>query len=141
MAKDCTSPYEEGRTSDRMKIKVHQEDEFVIVGFTEPSGSRTHFGALLLGAYRDGKLHYAGKVGTGFDRQALSSMYRKLRPLIRKRPDLPDLPSTANVSFVEPRLVAQISYREWTADHKLRQPVFLGLRDDKSPREVQLPEN
>jgi len=140
VAKDLASPYVEGRSRHWLKVKVHQEDEFIIVGFTEPSGSRKYFGALLLGAYRHGKLHYVGKVGTGFDEKTLASLYQKLRPLIRKRLDLIDAPRGRGISFVEPRLVAQISYQEWTADNKLRQPVFLGLRDDKKPREVTLPE-
>jgi len=140
VAKDYASPYVEGRSKDWLKIKIHQEDEFVIVGFTEPSGSREHFGALLLGAYRGGKLHYAGKVGTGFDQRGLASLHRKFRPLIRKRLDLIDPPRGQGITFIEPRLVAQISFQEWTAEKKLRQPVFLGLRDDKTPRDVELPE-
>jgi bifunctional non-homologous end joining protein LigD len=140
VAKDFASPYVEGRSRYWLKIKVHQEDEFIIVGFTEPAGPRKHFGALLLGAYRDGKLYYAGKVGTGFDEQTLTSLYGKLRPLIRRGSDLIDAPHGAAINLVEPRLIAQISYQEWTADNKLRQPVFLGLRDDKKPREVKLPE-
>ncbi len=140
VAKDFASPYVEGRSRDWLKIKVHQEDEFIIVGFTDPAGSRKHFGALLLGAYRDGKLYYAGKVGTGFDDKTLTSLYEKLRPLIRKSSEVIDAPRGAGIHYVEPRLVAQISYQEWTADNKLRQPVFLGLRDDKKPREVKLPE-
>jgi bifunctional non-homologous end joining protein LigD len=139
VAKDFASPYVEGRSKDWLKIKVHQEDEFVIIGFTEPAGSRKHFGALLLGAYHNGKLQYVGKVGTGFDRQRLEALYRELRPLVRKRSDADGFPSGSAITPVEPRLIAQVSYQEWTADNKLRQPVFLGLRDDKSPREVKLP--
>jgi bifunctional non-homologous end joining protein LigD len=140
VAKDFASPYVEGRSRYWRKIKVHQEDEFIIVGFTEPAGSRKYLGALLLGAYRDGKLCYAGKVGTGFDDETLTSIYKKLHPLIRKGSDVIDAPRGAGIHYVEPRMVAQISYQEWTADNKLRQPVFLGLRDDKKPREVELPE-
>jgi bifunctional non-homologous end joining protein LigD len=140
VAKDFASPYVEGRSRYWLKVKVHQEDEFIIVGFTEPAGSRKNFGALLLGAHRQGKLYYAGKVGTGFDEKALTSLYKKLRPLAQKGSNLVDAPHGAGVHFVEPSLVAQISYQEWTADNKLRQPVFLGLRDDKKPREVVLPE-
>jgi bifunctional non-homologous end joining protein LigD len=140
VAKDFASPYVERRSGYWRKIKVHEEDEFIIVGFTEPAGSRKHFGALLLGGYREGKLYYAGKVGTGFDERTLTSVYGKLRPLLRKRLDLMDAPRGPRIHFVEPRLVAQISYQEWTADNKLRQPVFLGLRDDKKHREVTLPE-
>src|SRR3984893_18213832 len=140
VAKDFASPYVEGRSRYWRKVKVHQEDEFIVVGFTEPTGSRKHFGALLLGAYRDDKLYYVGKVGTGFDEKTLTSLYVKLRPLVRKKTDLIDAPRGRGIHFVEPRLIAQISYQEWTADNKLRQPVFLGLRDDKKPREVTLPE-
>jgi bifunctional non-homologous end joining protein LigD len=140
VAKDLSSLYVESRSSYWLKVKVHQEDEFVIGGFTAPSGSRTHFGALLLGAYSDGKLHFVGKVGTGFDEATLSSLHQKLRPLVRAKPAFVDPPREKGVTFVEPRLVAQISYQEITEDNKLRQPVYLGLRDDKSPRAVSVPE-
>ena len=139
VAKDLASPYVEGRSNKWLKVKVHQEDEFVIVGFTQPEGSREHFGALLLGAYDKGKLRYVGKVGTGFNQESLSSLYRKFRPLIRKQPGLVDPPRAKDVIYLSPKLVAQIAYQELTEDNKLRQPVFLGLRDDKSAREVTLP--
>src|SRR5215468_2620119 len=83
VAKYLSSPYVEGRSKKWLKVKVHQEDEFVIAGFTQPTGSRRHFGALLLGAYHNGKLLYVGKVGTGFDHKTLGSLYRKFRPLVR----------------------------------------------------------
>ncbi len=140
VAKDLSSPYVESRSQFWLKVKVHQEDEFVIGGFTAPAGSRKHFGALLLGAYSGGKLHFVGKVGTGFDEETLSALYRKLRPLVRAKPAFVDPPRAKGVTFVEPKLVAQISYQEITDDKKLRQPVYLGLRDDKKSREVSLPE-
>jgi bifunctional non-homologous end joining protein LigD len=140
VAKDLSSPYVEGRSRFWLKVKVHQEDEFVIGGFTEPSGSRSHFGALLLGAYDRGKLRYVGKVGTGFNEQSLGMLFRKFRPLIRQQSPFVDPPRDRDVTFLSPKLVAQISYQEWTADKKLRQPVFLGLRDDKSAQEVRMPE-
>jgi bifunctional non-homologous end joining protein LigD len=121
-------------------VKVHQEDEFVIAGYTEPAGSRQHFGALLLGAYEKGALRYIGKVGTGFDRETLAALYRKFQPLVRSQPALIDPPREKGVVFLAPRLIAQISFQEWTADRKLRQPVYLGLRDDKRPEDVLLPE-
>lgn len=139
VAKDLTSPYVEGRSNQWLKVKVHQEDEFVIVGFTRPAGSREHFGALLLGAYDHGKLYYVGKVGTGFNQETLRSLYRKFRPLVRRQPQLVDPPRAKDVTFLAPKLVAQIAYQELTEDNKLRQPVFLGVRDDKNPREVTLP--
>jgi bifunctional non-homologous end joining protein LigD len=140
VAKDLASRYVEGRSRFWLKVKVHQEDEFVIGGFTEPSGSRTHFGALLLGAYDRGKLRFVGKVGTGFNDQSLTVLFKKFRPLIRQQSAFVDPPRDRDVTFLSPKLVAQISYQEWTADKKLRQPVFVGLRDDKSAQEVRMPE-
>jgi bifunctional non-homologous end joining protein LigD len=140
VAKDGASPYIEGRSDRWRKVKVHQEDEFIILGYTEPAGSRQHFGALLLGSYDRGKLQYVGKVGTGFSQSTLASLFWKFRPFVRKTPPLEDPPREKNVTYLAPRLVAQIAFGEWTNDRKLRQPVFLGLRDDKPPAEVTLPE-
>jgi bifunctional non-homologous end joining protein LigD len=140
VAKDLSSPYAEGRSKKWLKVKVHQEDEFVIAGFTKPDGTRQHFGALLLGAYHSGKLRYVGKVGTGFDRKTLRALHQQLRSLATDKATLTDPPRERGVTFVAPRLVAQVSFQEWTADGKLRQPVFLGLRDDKRPQDVLLPE-
>jgi len=139
VAKDLSSPYIEGRSAKWLKVKVHQEEEMVIGGFTKPEGSRDHFGALLLGAYENGKLRYVGKVGTGFNENTLASLHRKFKPLVRPKPAFVDPPREKDVTYLRPKLVAQISFQEWTADRKLRQPVFLGLRDDKRPEEVQLP--
>ena len=111
----------------------------MICGYTKPAGARKHFGALLLGAYRENKLHYVGKVGTGFDESTLAALYKKFKPLVRSELALIDPPRGKGVVFIAPKLVAQIAYQEWTADRKLRQPVFLGLRDDKSAQEVRLP--
>jgi bifunctional non-homologous end joining protein LigD len=136
IAKNPASRYFEGRSHQWLKVKVHQEDEFVVGGFTKPGGTRQYFGALLLGIYVGGQLHYVGKVGTGFDEKALASLYRKLHSLIQsKSPFASDL-GERGATFVAPRLVAQIAYSEITEDAKLRQPVFLGLRDDKSADEV-----
>jgi bifunctional non-homologous end joining protein LigD len=140
VAKDLASDYLERRSRDWLKIKVHQEDEFVIGGLTKPEGSRKYFGALLLGAYQEGKLHFVGKVGTGFDDCTLAALYEKFRPLVTERPPFLDLPREKGRTYLAPKLVAQISFQEWTADMKLRQPVFLGLRDDKKAKEVVLPE-
>jgi bifunctional non-homologous end joining protein LigD len=139
VAKDAQSVYEEKRSGRWLKVKVHQEDEFVIGGMTPPKGSRTHFGALLLGAYEGGKLHYVGKVGTGFSSKGLAALARKLGPLVRATCAFVDPPREKGAQWLAPRLVAQIAYQEWTADRKLRQPVFLGLRDDKKPAEVRMP--
>jgi len=140
VAKEESAPYIQGRSGKWLKFKVHQEDEFVIVGYTAPAGSRHHFGALLLGAYADSKLQYVGKVGTGFSQDVLASLFRKFQPHVRAKPAVVNPPRERDVTYLAPRLVAQISYGEWTNDQKLRQPVFLGLRDDKKPEEVTLPE-
>jgi bifunctional non-homologous end joining protein LigD len=139
LAKDLSSPYVEKRSNFWLKVKVRREDEFIIGGFTAPTGSRKYFGALLLGAYEKGRLHYVGKVGTGFTEETLATMYRKFAPLIRKKPAFVDPPRGRDVTFLEPKLVAQVSYQEWTGDRKLRQAAFLGLREDKRPKDVRLP--
>ena len=140
VAKDCASRYVGRRSRSWLKVKIHQEDEFVIVGYTAPEGARRYFGALLLGAYERGRLHYVGKVGTGFDGKTLASLYKQFRPLVSPTTPLVDPPRGSDLTFLKPQLVAQISYQELTADQKLRQPVYLGLRADKRAREVTLPE-
>ena len=139
IAKDDAAPYVEGRSTKWLKVKVHQQDEFVIGGYTAPGGTRTHFGALLLGAYARGVLHYVGKVGTGFSHKTLAALHRQFRPLVQKTAPFVDPPREKGATWLAPRLVAQIAYHEWTADKKLRQPVYLGLRDDKRPEECRLP--
>ena len=139
VGKDAASPYEEGRSRRWLKVKVHQEEEFVIGGFTPPRGSRSHLGALLLGAYRGGDLRFVGKVGAGFSESTLSSLSRIFRPITRSKPAFVDPPREKGATWLEPRLVAQVAFQEWTADQKLRQPVFLGIRDDKKPRDCKLP--
>lgn len=141
IAKDTAAPYVEGRSNKWLKVKVRQEDEFVIGGYTAPQGARTKFGALLLGAYDgDGRLLYVGKVGTGFTERTLADLYKAFRPLVRETPAFENPPRERDATYLAPRLVAQIAYEEMTADRKLRQPSFLGLRDDKKAREVVLPE-
>jgi bifunctional non-homologous end joining protein LigD len=139
VAKDLASPYVAGRSRAWRKVKVHQEDEFVIIGFTPPKGTRQHLGALLLGAYEGKELQYVGKVGTGFTNKTLDELWKLLRPRLSTRVQVANPPRYRNIEFVKPELVAQISYQEWTADGKLRQPVFLGLRDDKEARDVTVP--
>jgi bifunctional non-homologous end joining protein LigD len=141
VAKDLASPYIEARSIRWLKVKVRQEEEFMICGYTKPGGSREYFGALLLGAYDENKLHYVGNVGTGFDRATLAALFRRFQPLVRAKAVLLNPPREKGLVFVAPRLIAQISFQEWTADGKLRQPVFLGLRDDKRPEEVLLRES
>lgn len=140
LAKDESAPYIEGRSTSWLKFKVKQEDEFIIAGYTAPAGTREYFGALLLAAHDGERLIYVGKVGTGFSRETLAMLFRKFQPLVRAKPLVADPPRERDVTWLSPRLVAQIAYGEWTDDRKLRQPVFLGLRDDKRPEEVTLPE-
>lgn len=140
VAKDGTAPYIEGRSSKWLKVKVRQEDEFIIVGYTAPSGSRKYLGALLLAAYEPGKLKYVGKVGTGFNQETLARLFRTFQSLVRTKPAVINPPKEKAVTYLAPHLVAQIAYEELTADQKLRQPVFLGLRNDKDPREVTFPD-
>jgi bifunctional non-homologous end joining protein LigD len=140
VAKDLSSRYVEARSSLWLKVKVHQEDEFVIAGYTRPEGSRQFFGALLLGAYDQRQLRFVGKVGTGFDEKTLAALYKKFQPLVKSKPSLLDPPRENGLVFLAPQLVAQISFQEWTADRKLRQPVYVGLRDDKPAEDVALPE-
>ena len=140
VAKDAAAPYVEGRSTKWLKVKAKQEEEFVVAGYTPPGGSRTHFGALLLGAYRGSDLHYVGKVGTGFREKTLAELHRRFQPLARKASPFVAAPREKGATWLAPKLVAQIAFQEWTDDQKLRQPVFLGLRDDKKPSEVRLPE-
>jgi DNA ligase D-like protein (predicted ligase) len=136
LGKNSSSPYREGRSTDWLKIRTHLEEEFVVGGFTEPAGSRQHFGALLLGVYSGAELIYTGKVGAGFDERTLRSLRQRFEPLIRKRSPFSTEVSERGATFIHPKLVAQIAYTEWTKDGKLRHPVFLGLRDDKDPADV-----
>jgi len=138
IAKRADSAYGARRSRDWLKFKCGMGQELVIGGFTEPRGSRIELGALLLGYYDGDALRYAGKVGTGFDRATLRDLARRLRPLRRDDPPFAD-PSEIRergVTWVEPRLVAQIGFSEWTRDGRLRHPRFLGLREDKPARQV-----
>ncbi len=138
IAKRADSPYRAGRTKDWLKFKCIIGQEFVIGGFTEPQRSRIGFGALLLGYYDDsGRLVYAGKVGTGFDNQTLRTMRDRLDAIERPAPAFAvgKLPRS-RVHWVDPRLVGQVAFSEWTDAGELRHPRFQGLRDDKDPREV-----
>ena len=136
VGKNLLATYVERRSKEWLKVKVHQEDEFVIGGFTTPTGSREHLGALLLGVYSRGTLQYVGKVGSGFDRQTLAYLHRKFQPLIRSRSPFVKPTEVRGAIFISPKLVAQLSFTEWTVDGKLRHPVYLGLRDDKPARDV-----
>jgi len=137
IAKRAQAPYVAGRSRDWLKLKCVWEQEFVIGGYTDPAGSRTDFGALLVGYFEGGRLRYAGKVGTGYTAAMLRDLGARLREL--ETPDSPFVdarPIPRGTHWVRPELVAQIGFAEWTNDGRLRQPRFLGLRDDKRPAEV-----
>jgi bifunctional non-homologous end joining protein LigD len=138
IAKRADAPYRAGRSKDWLKFKCESGQEFVIGGYTDPQGTRTGFGALLLGYYDpDGRLVYAGKVGTGFDHVLLHDLHDQMARIERGQPpfDVGKLPKSG-VHWVEPRLVGEVGFSEWTEDGQLRHPRFSGLRRDKAPSEV-----
>ena len=152
IAKNLTSKYEAGlRTGCWRKIKVVNEQEFVIGGFTPPKGSRDHFGAILVGYFEGDRLIFVSKVGSGFNQEILSSLNKKFQKLRRTECPFVNLPEKRSGRFgqgltasemrkctwVEPELIAEIRFTEWTRDNHLRHPVFLGLRDDLKPRDVR----
>ena len=140
IAKRKDAPYEPGRRSRAwLKLKVEQRQEFVVGGYTEPRNSRQHLGAILLGYYDDaGQLVYAGPTGGGFSRATLTDMYRRLKTLERKSSPFVKQPRTnERAHWVRPRVVVEVKFNEWTADGKLRQPIFVGVRDDKKPADVK----
>jgi bifunctional non-homologous end joining protein LigD len=139
VAKHASSAYESRRSREWLKIKIVGEQEFVIGGFTAPQGDRDHFGALVLGLYDEGKLRWVGNVGTGFDQKLLTSLFAKLKPLIVKECPFAERPKPdKGMTWVKPELVCQVRYANWTQDHRLRAPVFHGLRNDIAPRQVAL---
>jgi bifunctional non-homologous end joining protein LigD len=136
IGKRADSPYSSSRSSAWIKLKCTRRQEFVIVGYTDPKGSRTGFGSLLLGYHdKDGKLHYAGNVGTGFDDQSLRSLKAQLAGLETQTPPVA-VPRGVKAHWVKPKLVAEVAFTEWTGDGRIRHPVFHGLRNDKDPRAI-----
>jgi bifunctional non-homologous end joining protein LigD len=139
VAKRATSSYTGGRSRDWIKIKCQRRQEFVIGGYTDPQGSRGYFGALHLGLYEGSRLVYVSKVGSGFDQARLRSLWEKLQPLRRDTApfEAGATPGGREHHWVEPRLVCEVRFGEWTADGGIRHPIFLGLRDDKRPEECR----
>ncbi len=137
MAKSKSGPYRQKRSRDWQKIKAVREQEFVIGGYTEPQGGRPYFGALLVGFYRGRDLFYAGHVGTGFSDETLKRLYGLMEPLEQRQAPFSVAPRPNQPAhWIRPRLVAQVKFTEWTREGLLRQPVFLGLRDDIRPSQV-----
>lgn len=139
IAKQVDSLYQPGtRSHDWLKLKVEFRQELVVGGFTEPRNTREHIGALLLGYFEKDSLVYAGHTGGGFTRAGLARMYARLRPLIRKTSPFTTEPRTnEKATWVSPRVVVEVKFSEWTAGGRLRQPIYLGVRDDKNPRDVR----
>jgi len=134
IAKRKRSTYQPGRlSSDWLKVKSRPQQEFVVCGFTEGKGSRKHLGALLLGAYRNGKLRYFGHSGTGFSEKGLKQTIERLKPLFIRRPPVENPPKIPEkIQWVQPKLVCEVAFAEWTEDEQLRQTTFLGWTDDKN---------
>jgi DNA ligase D-like protein (predicted ligase) len=138
IAKRAASRYVFKRSRDWLKFKCSNEQEFVIGGYTEPSGKRLGFGALLVGYYDDSRLLFAGRVGTGFDEKTLCRLHKKLSPIEQDTsPFCDNNIKKKGVHWVKPELIAQVGFTEWTAYRRLRHPRFLGLRRDKIPEEVK----
>jgi bifunctional non-homologous end joining protein LigD len=139
VAKQADSPYKSGRSDLWLKVRADKTGDFVVVGFTEPRGSRGGFGALHLGGYRDGKLVYAGRAGSGFSAKQLKEVSDRLEELAIDRPAFEGpVPAEKESRWVKAELVAEVRYKEVTDDGLLRQPVFLRFRDDKKPEECVL---
>lgn len=151
IGKEQNGVYEPGHRSGKwIKLKIVREQEFVIGGYTEPGGSRQHFGSLILGVYEGKKLVCVGKVGTGFNHKLLSALHAQFQKVVQEKCPFANLPARTagrwgqgitpaemkHCTWLKPQLVCQIKFAEWTRDGRLRQPVFLGLREDKKAREV-----
>ena len=135
-----TSTYRPGKRSpDWLKIKSRPQQEFIVCGFGEGKGSRKPFGALLLGAYRNGKLRYFGNSGTGFSEKGLAEAIDRLRPFFTEKSPVENLPKISEkIQWVAPKLVCEVAFAKWIEGEQLRQTTFLGWRDDKNPEEVVL---
>jgi len=137
IAKRRGSRYEAGKRSAAwIKLKFQQEQEFVIGGYTEPEGARKYFGALLVGIYEGKRLKFAGRVGTGFSEKLLRTLFLELNIIRVEECPFFNVPAVGRSRWVKPAIVCQIKFTEWTRDDRLRQPVFLGIREDKNANEV-----
>ena len=140
MAKRMDSRYEPGkRTHSWLKLKIEFREEFVVGGYTEPRNSREHIGALLLGYFEGDRFIYVGHTGGGFTRQSLNDMYERLKPLERTTSPFEETTKTNDKAhWVKPEVVVEVKFSEWTADRRLRQPIFVGVRDDKAAKDVEI---
>jgi bifunctional non-homologous end joining protein LigD len=138
VAKRAASAYLQKRSSDWLKIKTVLRSEVVIGGYTQPRGSREHFGALVVGLYRDKQLHYVGHTGGGFNQKTLAQLHQLMQPLETDRSPFIAKPKTNEpVQWIKPKLVAEVKFTEWTADARMRHPIFVGLREDKKAKDCR----
>ncbi|MBW3568232.1 MAG: DNA ligase D, partial [Proteobacteria bacterium] len=139
ISKRANAHYRSGRGKQWLKVKCTQHQEFVVGGFTKPGGSRSGFGALLLGAYKDDEFVYAGRTGTGFSKHQIDQVYKTLTAReTDARPFVDEVPDSRDARWVKPELVVEVEFSERTRDGRLRHPVFRGLREDRDPREITL---
>jgi bifunctional non-homologous end joining protein LigD len=149
IGKRAGSKYDSKRSGAWIKIKLYQQSPFVIGGYTQPGGERKHMGALLVGVYENGKLKFAGRIGTGFSEKLLQALSVELNKIAIKACPFFNLPATGRgldqgltlsemrrCIWVKPSMVCEVKFTEWTRDDRLRHPVFLGIREDKQPSEV-----
>lgn len=141
VSKRVDKPYQSGRTTSWIKTKCLAREEFVVGGYRKSDVKERPFSSLLIGEYEKGKLHYRGRVGTGFDEAALSEISHKLQLLARKSSPFEEVPAEIrrDARWVEPKLVAEIAYGDRTSDNILRHPSFIGLREDKDAKDVEMP--
>ena len=142
MAKRADSPYDQGRSRQWLKVKVRPQQEFVVVGYTKGQRKRERMGALVVAVRDRGKLRWAGNVGAGYTEDSIDELLVRLKPLVRPDSPLETVPKmprvrTGDLTWVEPELVVEVAFVEWTHDGHLRAPVYLGIRDDKLPEEVR----
>lgn len=136
IAKRRASTYQPRRSKDWLKLKCVRSQEVVVGGWTDPKGARNGLGALVVGVYEGDELRYAGRVGTGFDAATLESLHRELRAMARDETPFSPAVKVPGAHWVEPRLVVQVGFGEWTASGHLRHPRYLGRRPDKDPADV-----
>lgn len=138
IAKRAASKYVQKRSTDWLKVKTVLRSEVVIGGYTQPRGARSHFGSLVCGLYRDRELHYVAHIGGGFNERMLTSIYKQMQPLKTNKSPFTNQPKTNEpVQWIQPKLVAEVKFSEWTADNRLRHPVFIGMREDKKPTDCR----
>jgi len=138
IAKRAASKYVQKRTSDWLKVKTVLRSEVVVGGYTQPRGTRSYFGSLVCGLYQGKDLHYVAHTGGGFNEKLLASIYKLMQPLkIDKSPFIEPPKTNEPVQWLTPKLVAEVKFSEWTADERMRHPIFLGLREDKKPQDCR----